>query len=246
MSELGWDWGSAPSEGFNNEQAAIEFVERLRWGGTVKCPRCLMGEVRPMLRRDGGRNDRHLWMCCVCNRQFTVRTGTLFEDSRLSLSVWAVALRLIAESNSRGLARRIMRATGISYKVALSVAHLAQIPNKHQRYRRRCIEQGKCPHCGKPCAPYGECEERRRYKAMNARTERTRGKDFKPQEPRSARVKRNPDVVMPDWKQRRELQWIRAQKRLVSVSRRAIKEPKNPEVLKLLDAVSRRVTILQP
>lgn len=36
--------------------------------------------------------------------------------------------------------------------------------NKYQRYRQKCISEGRCPHCGKPCAPYYECEERREYK----------------------------------------------------------------------------------
>lgn len=31
-------------------------------------------------------------------------------------------------------------------------------------YKRRLVEQGKCTHCGKPCAPYRECQERREYK----------------------------------------------------------------------------------
>ena len=32
---------------------------------------------------------------------------------------------------------------------------------KQQRYRRRNILCGLCPHCGKPCAPYYECDDRR-------------------------------------------------------------------------------------
>lgn len=36
--------------------------------------------------------------------------------------------------------------------------------NKHQRYREKCISEGRCPHCGKPCAPFHECYERRFYK----------------------------------------------------------------------------------
>jgi len=36
--------------------------------------------------------------------------------------------------------------------------------DKHGRYRRKCLLNRRCPHCGKPCAPYSECEERRAYK----------------------------------------------------------------------------------
>ena len=34
-------------------------------------------------------------------------------------------------------------------------------PNKHQRYRQKCITEGRCPHCGEPCAPFYECFKRR-------------------------------------------------------------------------------------
>ena len=36
--------------------------------------------------------------------------------------------------------------------------------DKYQRYRAKCINEGRCPHCGKPCAPYRTCEARRERK----------------------------------------------------------------------------------
>jgi hypothetical protein len=33
--------------------------------------------------------------------------------------------------------------------------------NKNRRYRAKCVAEGRCPHCGKPCAPFYECSERR-------------------------------------------------------------------------------------
>jgi hypothetical protein len=41
--------------------------------------------------------------------------------------------------------------------------------NKSQRYRARMKKEGRCPHCGKPCAPFFECEERRAYKNAQRR-----------------------------------------------------------------------------
>lgn len=38
---------------------------------------------------------------------------------------------------------------------------------KQQRYRRKCLSDGRCPHCGEPCAPYYECEDRRRTKRIH-------------------------------------------------------------------------------
>lgn len=36
--------------------------------------------------------------------------------------------------------------------------------DKHTRYRNKNVAEGRCPHCGKSCAPYYECEDRRFYK----------------------------------------------------------------------------------
>lgn len=43
--------------------------------------------------------------------------------------------------------------------------------DKHKRYRQKCISEDRCPHCGKPCAPYYECEERRKYKRLSRKRE---------------------------------------------------------------------------
>lgn len=37
---------------------------------------------------------------------------------------------------------------------------------KNARYRLKCISEGRCPHCGKPCAPYSVCASRRLYKKV--------------------------------------------------------------------------------
>jgi hypothetical protein len=38
--------------------------------------------------------------------------------------------------------------------------------NKHQRYRQKCVSEGRCPHCGVQCAPFLECEDRRLRKRL--------------------------------------------------------------------------------
>lgn len=46
-------------------------------------------------------------------------------------------------------------------------ATFAKVKNlKNKRYRDKCIREGRCPHCGQPCAPYYECDKRRFYKKM--------------------------------------------------------------------------------
>lgn len=38
--------------------------------------------------------------------------------------------------------------------------------NKWQRHRLKCQKEGRCPHCGKPCLPYSECEDRRHIRKV--------------------------------------------------------------------------------
>jgi hypothetical protein len=74
-----------------DERAAVEFMERQRWGDTPCCPRCGSTNVYAMKdSKTGDRQANFRWRCKDCqgtNTQFTVRTGTVFEDSRIPLKV---------------------------------------------------------------------------------------------------------------------------------------------------------------
>lgn len=39
--------------------------------------------------------------------------------------------------------------------------------DKNKRWQQKQVESGRCPHCGKPCAPFYECWERRESKKLN-------------------------------------------------------------------------------
>lgn len=116
-----------------DEDAAVEFIERLRWGDSPACPRCGSTNVRKMLDHQGNRNARYLWRCYACkeakkagekrNEQFTVRIGTVFEESRLPLTVWCYAMWRATTSKKGVAALEIQRQTGISYKSALFLMH---------------------------------------------------------------------------------------------------------------------------
>ena len=74
-----------------NETAAVEFLEHQRWSDAPACPRCGDADVYKMTGRDGQRNKDCRWRCKGCKQMFTVRTGTIFEETRLPLRVWAFA-----------------------------------------------------------------------------------------------------------------------------------------------------------
>src|SRR2546430_1113564 len=76
-----------------------------------------------MRGRNGERNARFLWDCRGCRRQFTVRIGTVLEDSRVPLRHWAYAFWAACASKKGVSALQIKRQTGLSYKSALHLMH---------------------------------------------------------------------------------------------------------------------------
>jgi transposase-like protein len=105
------------------EAAAVEFIEQLRWRGEPACPRCGDTSVYAMKDRQGNRNARFLWKCNGCKRQFTVRIGTIFEDSRIPMRIWCHGFWRACSSKKGVSALQISRECAISYKSALFLMH---------------------------------------------------------------------------------------------------------------------------
>ena len=101
----------------------MAFLEAQRWGDTPNCPRCGDTDVRMMLGKDGQRNARYLWKCKGCKQQYTVRVGTIMEDSPIPLRHWCLAFYRAAVSKKGVSALQIQRETGLSYKSALYLMH---------------------------------------------------------------------------------------------------------------------------
>jgi hypothetical protein len=69
--------------------------------------------------KTGERNKRYLWRCKDCKEQFTVRIGTVYEESRLPMRHWAYAFWRACTSKKGVSALEIQRHCQISYKSAL-------------------------------------------------------------------------------------------------------------------------------
>lgn len=108
----------------SDETAAVEFLEKQRWSGSPTCPHCTSGSVYKMTdRKTGERSARYLWRCHGCKKQFTVRVGTVFEDSKIPLRHWAHAFGRACASKKGVSAKQIQRETGLSYESALFMMH---------------------------------------------------------------------------------------------------------------------------
>lgn len=108
-----------------DELTAVEFLEEQRWGGCPKCPRCGSEAVVSLKdSKTGERASHYRWYCGDCRKageksQFSVRNGTVFEDSKIPLKHWCFAFWRASTSKKGVSALEIHRQTGLSYKSCL-------------------------------------------------------------------------------------------------------------------------------
>jgi transposase-like protein len=110
---------------FSDEDAARGLLEDMRWGGAPACPHC--GGLEPYTLTAKATSTKPgrkgLYKCRACRKQFTVTVGTVFEDSRIPISKWLLAIHLIGSSKKGMSAHQIHRNLGISYKAAWFMMH---------------------------------------------------------------------------------------------------------------------------
>lgn len=102
---------------FGDEQACRDYLEKMRWGDKIICPHC--GVIDKAYKYKDGR----LFKCRECQKQFTVRVGTIFEDSKLPLQKWFLAIYL-ATSLKKGISSiQLSKYLGITQKSAWYMLH---------------------------------------------------------------------------------------------------------------------------
>jgi len=104
-----------------DEFKAVAFLEKQRWGDHVSCPRCWSVDVYQMKGRNGERNKDFRWRCRGCRQFFTVRTETVFEETRLPLRVWVYAIWKACSSKKGISALQLAREMEITHKSALFI-----------------------------------------------------------------------------------------------------------------------------
>ena len=104
---------------FHNEAEAFARLEAIVWPNGPQCPKCggldritLVKGVRMGVRR-----------CGPCKREFTVKVGTVFEDSKVKLHIWFQAAHLMASSKKGISAHQLHRTLKVTYKTAWFMEH---------------------------------------------------------------------------------------------------------------------------
>ncbi|MFL5386475.1 MAG: IS1595 family transposase [Longimicrobiaceae bacterium] len=107
----------------SDETAAVEWFEAKRWPDGCACIDCGSVDVYQMQSRKGGRQANFRWRCKDCGYQFTVKTGTVFEDSPVPMHKWIHALWLSAASKKGVAALELQRTIQVAYRTALYMLH---------------------------------------------------------------------------------------------------------------------------
>ena len=101
---------------FADKQNAHDFIVSLRWSDGVICPHC-GGSEQWFIK------TRLIWRCKSCKKQFSVKVGTIFEDSPLGLDKWLCAIWMIANAKNGISSYEIGRGLGMTQKSAWFVLH---------------------------------------------------------------------------------------------------------------------------
>jgi len=98
-------------EYFADKDTTFNFMAKLRWPNGVCCPRC--GDTTPRFIQ-----TRKIWECrkCQTRKQFSVKVGTIFEDSALPLNKWLTAIWLITNAKNGVSSYEVHRALGVTQK----------------------------------------------------------------------------------------------------------------------------------
>ncbi len=101
---------------FSDPDTTHQFMTQLRWSDGVTCPVCRATEVSFL-------STRRMWKCKACKKQFSVKVGTIMEDSPIGLDKWLAAIWLIANCKNGVSSYEIHRDLGITQKSAWFLMH---------------------------------------------------------------------------------------------------------------------------
>jgi transposase-like protein len=104
-----------------DEAAAIAWVEARVWPEGPVCPHC--GGVERIGKMAGKATRIGLYKCYQCRKQFTVKVGTVFEDSHVPMNLWLQAMYLLCSSKKGISSNQLSRTLGVTLKTAWFMSH---------------------------------------------------------------------------------------------------------------------------
>lgn len=116
---------------FGNDENCHEFLTSMRWPEGVTCPHCKSQAVGLSVSSMRSRSKRtpevmltrRVWNCKGCHKQFTVKTGTIFEASPIPLTKWLPAVWMICNCKNGISSYELGRSLGVTQKTAWFMGH---------------------------------------------------------------------------------------------------------------------------
>ncbi len=114
---------------FADKQVAHDYFVALRWPYAVACPRmdCGSADVAKIA-------NRNAWRCRDCDRQFTAKVGTIFEDSPIGFDKWLPALWMLTACRNGVSSYEIHRALKVTQKTAWFMLHRLRLSLKTETF----------------------------------------------------------------------------------------------------------------
>ena len=95
---------------FSDPDRCFAAATVLRWpDGKITCPRCGSDQHSFI-------STRRLWFCKECKKQFTMKVGTIFEDSPLGMDKWMAGMWLLVNCKNGISSCEVARDLGITQK----------------------------------------------------------------------------------------------------------------------------------
>src|SRR2546426_12060630 len=115
---------------FADADISLAFVVQLRWPSGVVCPLC-KSEKHPSFL-----TTRRIWKCRECKKQFSVKAGTIFEDSPIPLEKWMMAVWLIVNCKNGVSSWEIHRDLKVTQKTAWFMSHRVRLALRNQDFAK--------------------------------------------------------------------------------------------------------------
>ena len=112
---------------FADPDVCVDFVAAMRWPNGITCPHCEGKRVSYL-------TSRRIWKCMAkeCHKQFSAKTGTVFEDSPIPLDKWLTALWLVVNCKNGISSWEIHRSVGVTQKTAWFMLHRIRLALRTQ------------------------------------------------------------------------------------------------------------------
>jgi transposase-like protein len=106
---------------FHDEKAAYAYVEARVWPKGPVCPHC--GENKRIGKLKGKSTRPGVYKCYGCRKPFTVKVGTIFEDSKVPMHLWLQAMHFLCSGKKGTSANQLSRTFGVTLNTAWFMAH---------------------------------------------------------------------------------------------------------------------------